>query len=259
MRLDILGILVAALPSFVLAAAARAAPSFDPTVLTEGEPAIVGSCCRLFVRRDASDDFTNTACVFCGVEVALDVPAKALAFDGGVEGTETLWLPDDTEARRLATRSAVEDGMPGICIGGRSGSITLGFRESPEDKVCAFGSGLLLDHEWLKCIFTFPRRRPIKTEILLSLLSLSSFFSSFFRSFSLAFSLSLSLSLRSLSSFCFFSESLLSPFCRLRFELEPFNSDGKPMSTDLRWEELPGEEVISAVGGVALVKDGAVG
>jgi hypothetical protein len=30
------------------------------------------------------------------------------------------------------------------------------------------------------------------------------------------------------------------------------------MRTDLRCAELPGEEVISAVGGVALVKDGAV-
>lgn len=36
------------------------------------------------------------------------------------------------------------------------------------------------------------------------------------------------------------------------------SNEGNPMRTDLRCAELPGEEVISAVGGVALVKDGVV-
>ena len=39
-------------------AAASAAPSLDPTVLTDGEPAIVGSCC-LFDRRETSEDLVG--------------------------------------------------------------------------------------------------------------------------------------------------------------------------------------------------------
>ncbi len=40
--------------------------------------------------------------------------------------------------------------------------------------------------------------------------------------------------------------------------MDPLSSDGRPMRTDLRWEELPGDDVISAVGGVARVRDGGV-
>jgi hypothetical protein len=46
------------------AAAAIAAPSLEPTVLTDGDPAIVGSCCRLLVRNDTSEDLAFTVGVF---------------------------------------------------------------------------------------------------------------------------------------------------------------------------------------------------
>ncbi len=68
---------------------------------------------------------------------------------------------------------------------------------------------------------TFPLFRPMSTEILLSLLSLSSFFD-FFSSDDVAAPLSLLLLAASLFSL---SE------CRLRFELEPFSNEPK-LNTD---------------------------
>lgn len=148
-RLDIRGILVdgpveGPVLSFTVdvpfTEAASATPSLEPTVLTDGEPAMVGSCCLLLARRETSDDFVITVGVFReGEFVAEDVMGGVLGlgrdFEGGVDGTAILWAPDDTEALRLATRCAVDDGMPGICIGGRSGSVDLGLRASADDNV----------------------------------------------------------------------------------------------------------------------------
>lgn len=65
---------------------------------------------------------------------------------------------------------------------------------------------------------TLPRLLPIRTEILLSLRSFSSFFP-------------FSLSLRP-SSFALFESLFSLSECKLRLELDPFKSDGKPNTED---------------------------
>lgn len=90
---------------------------------------------------------------------------------------------------------------------------------------------------------TFPRFLPIRTEILLSLRSLSSFFD-FFSSDDVAASRPLFASLFSLSE------------CRLRLELEPFNNDGKPKLNTDDFRVDPGtvgdEKLVSFVGDIVL-------
>lgn len=70
--------------------AANAVPSLDPTVLTDGEPAIGVS---LFSgRNEASDDCLLTAGVRCDGDAGTrdDPETITLLFDGGVEGTPSL-------------------------------------------------------------------------------------------------------------------------------------------------------------------------
>ena len=91
--------------------------------------------------------------------------------------------------------------------------------------------------------FSTPRFLPMRTEILLSLRSLSSFFD-FLSSDDVAASLPLLASLFSLSE------------CRLRLELEPFNNDGKPkLNTDDFFAD-PGtvgdDRLVSLEGDIAL-------
>jgi hypothetical protein len=90
-----------------LTAAASATPSFEPTVLTEGEPAIVGSCCLLSARNDMSDDCLLTVGVRCDGDGGTrddETVGVGLDLDGGVDGTAILWAPEVTEALKLATR-----------------------------------------------------------------------------------------------------------------------------------------------------------
>ena len=91
---------------------------------------------------------------------------------------------------------------------------------------------------------TFPRFLPMRTEILLSLRSLSSFFD-FLSSDDVAASRPLLASLFSLSE------------CRLRLELEPFNNDGKPkLNTDDFFDD-PGtvgdDRLVSFVGDIVVL------
>ena len=90
---------------------------------------------------------------------------------------------------------------------------------------------------------TLPRFLPIRTEILLSLRSLSSFFD-FFSSDDVAASRPLFASLFSLSE------------CRLRLELEPFNNDGKPKLNTDDFLADPGtvgdDRLVSFVGDIVL-------
>lgn len=86
---DMRGIFVGAslLPSVApFTAAATVAPSLEPTVLTDGEPAIVGSCC-LVLRNDTSEALGKTAPGRLGVLVAEPVGAKEDFLLGGVDGT----------------------------------------------------------------------------------------------------------------------------------------------------------------------------
>lgn len=75
-----------------LTLAASATPSLEPTVLTEGEPAIVGSCCLLSGRNDTSEDCLLTVGVRCDGDAGTrdGVVGIGLFLDGGVEGTVIL-------------------------------------------------------------------------------------------------------------------------------------------------------------------------
>lgn len=78
---------------------------------------------------------------------------------------------------------------------------------------------------------TFPRFRPIRTDILLSLLSFSSFFD-------------FSLSELFPSAFGLFASPFSLSECKLRRELEPFNNEGKPkLRTELFLCVDPGTEL----------------
>ena len=78
---------------------------------------------------------------------------------------------------------------------------------------------------------TFPRFRPIRTDILLSLLSFSSFFD-------------FSLSELFPSTFGLFASPFSLSECKLRRELEPFNNEGKPkLRTELFLCVDPGTEL----------------
>ncbi len=75
-----------------LTVAARVAPSLEPTVLTEGDPAMVGSCCRLSARNDTSEDCLLTVGVRCEGDAGTrdDTVGIVLFLEGGVDGTPIL-------------------------------------------------------------------------------------------------------------------------------------------------------------------------
>jgi hypothetical protein len=146
------------------------------------------------------------------------------------EGVET------EEDLRLATLWAVVGGRADIWIGGKF-TWGFGFLGSVDDRVYKFQMAEPNNTISQGCL-TLPRFLPISTEILLSLLSLSSFLCLSFSNFSFSFSASLALwfSLTSLL------ESLLSA-CRLLLELDPLSNDGSPrLNTDDFFCANPGTE-----------------
>jgi hypothetical protein len=157
---------------------------------------------------------------FC-IELAVwDVAREVVE---GREGVELEEVKDEVEDFKLATRLAVAGGIADTWIGGKLTS--LAFLGSADDNVCKMW--LEFASRRLEYSSTFPRFLPMRTEILLSLRSLSSFFdldlSSFFSSFCFAFRSSRSESL---------PVSLLSAW-KLFLELEPFNREGSPkLNTD---------------------------
>ena len=91
----------------------------------EGEPAIVGSWCRL-ARREASD------CLF--IELTVDAVTREEVVDVRVTVGGLLEVGLGAAGLRLATRCAVAGGMADICIGGNGTS--LDFLCSVEESVC---------------------------------------------------------------------------------------------------------------------------
>lgn len=102
----------------------------------------------------------------------------------------------------FATRCAVTGSIAEICMGGKLTG-DLGFRVSVEDSV-------------------LPLFLPMRTEMRLSLRSLSSFFDFSLSDFAFSFSLSRAASL----AFCSLEPSFESP-CKLRLEVD-LSNDGRP-------------------------------
>lgn len=96
-----------------------------PFVLTEGDPAMVGSWLRL--RREESDCFCMELTVW---EVSLDVDEVVRVIAGCVIGVEV----ELVEGLRRATRWAVAGSKADICIGGKFTG-DFGFLGSVDDKV----------------------------------------------------------------------------------------------------------------------------
>lgn len=166
---------------------------FIPVVPTEGDPAIVGSTLR--ARRELSDCFCMELTV---CEVSLDAETVRVVLLGVVDGVE---LVEEVDLSR-ATRCAVAGSRADICKGGRlTGDFVFLTGGSVEDRV-------------------FPRFLPIRTDILLSLRSLSSFFCLSFSAFaSLSFSFSASL------AFCISLAASLESACKLLLEVDPFKRE----------------------------------
>ena len=111
-----------------------------------------------------------------------------------------------------------------------------GFFDSVEDKVCNQQDQMTLSYDCSE--LTWPRFRPINTEIRLSLRSLS------FLVFSLSdFPPSVSRPRR--LSWSLLGSSL--PACKLRLELEPFKSEPKLMMEDFLWA-LGGVDKLVSIG-----------
>ena len=94
-------------------------------MLADGEPAMVGSWCRL-TRSEASD------CLFR--ELTVDAVTREDVVDVRVTVGGLFEVGLGAAGLRLATRCAVAGGMADICIGGNG--IILDFLCSAEERVC---------------------------------------------------------------------------------------------------------------------------